>query len=135
MVDYMKASLKELLTEITADGVVDAAEVAGIRSRVFADGVIDRDEAEFLFAINDAVSGKANDPGWKVLFVEAITNHVLNDERSPGVVDDEESVWLVQKIEGDKQIDEVEKALLAAIKKNAKATSPKLEAIMKAAGV
>jgi len=134
MNDYMKASLNDLLAEITADGVVDAAEVAGIRTRVFADGVIDREEADFLFAINDAVSGKQNDPGWKDLFVEAITSHVLDDEKSPGVVDDAEAAWLIQKIEGDSQVDDVERALLASIKEKAKSMSGSLEAKIKAAG-
>ena len=65
MTDYMQAPLKELVKDIVADGVVDAAEVKGMRARLYADGVIDREEADFLFAVNDAVSGHKNNPGWK----------------------------------------------------------------------
>jgi uncharacterized membrane protein YebE (DUF533 family) len=132
MTDYMNKSLKELVADITADGVVDADEVAGIRQRIYADGKIERDEAEFLFAINDAVSGQANHPSWQKLFVEALTSHLLEDEESPGEVDEKEATWLIQQVEGDRQIDETEKALLASIKANAKSLPENLKAKLKA---
>jgi hypothetical protein len=123
MTDFNKP-LQELLLDIAADGIVDAKEVAGLRQRLYADGQIDRDEAEFLFALNDAVSGKKNDLGWQALFVEAITKFVLEDEKSPGVVDQAEADWLIRKIESDRQIDATERALLAAIKAKAKSPLP-----------
>lgn len=132
MVDYMKKPLSELVADITADGVVDADEVAGIRQRIYADGKIERDEAEFLFAVNDAVSGHANHPSWQELFVEAITSHLLEDEESPGKVDEQEAAWLIKQIEGDRQVDETEKALLASIKAKAKSLPESLKAKLKA---
>lgn len=119
MSDYMTKPLDELAADIIADGVVDAQEVAQIRERLYADGVIDREEADFLFKVNDAVSGADNDPGWQTLFAEAITGHVLDDEESPGVVDEDEAQWLISRIEGDETVDGVEKALLQTIKDKA----------------
>lgn len=127
MTDYMNTPLKKLVKDIVADGVVDAAEVAGMRKRLYADGVIDRDEADFLFAVNDAVSGHKNAPGWKKLFVEALTDYVLCDKVSPGVVDDQEAAYLIKKIKGDKQVDEVELALLVNITAKAKGTPSKFQ--------
>jgi len=127
MTDYMKTPLKELVKDIVADGVVDAAEVAGMRKRLYADGVIDREEADFLFAVNDAVSGKENAPGLQKLFVEALTDHVLGDRTSPGEVDEKEAAYLIAKIKGDKQVDEVELALLVNITAKAKSTAPKFQ--------
>ena len=127
MTDYMNAPLKKLVNEIVADGVVDAKEVAGMRKRLYADGVIDRDEADFLFAVNDAVSGHKNAPGWKNLFVKALTDFVLCDEVSPGVVDDKEAAYLIAKIKGDKQVDDVELALLVNITTKAKKTPAKFQ--------
>ena len=135
MTDYMKKPLSELVADITADGVVDAAEVAGMRERLYADGKIDREEAEFLFAVNDAVSGHANDPGWQKLFVAAITSHLLEDETSPGEIDEQEAAWLIAKIEGDRQVDETEKALLVSIKTKAKSIHESLKSKMTAWGV
>jgi len=122
MSDYMTMALNELAAEITADGVVDAEEVKKMKERLYADNVIDREEADFLFTINDAVSGANNDPSWKELFVEALTTHVLKDETSPDVLDDGEASYLVEKIQGDKKVDANELALLVNIAASAKST-------------
>ncbi len=130
MVDTMTATLAELADEILADGIIDADEVQRIRERIFADGQIDREEADFLFGLNDAVSGKANDPGWKALFVEAISKHVLEDEASPNVIDDQEAEYLMSKIQADGQVDEIELALLVNLMSMAQATSSALQAFV-----
>jgi hypothetical protein len=120
MKDHMTAPLSELKAQILEDGIVDAQEVAQMKERLYADGVIDREEADFLFAINDAVSGKDNDASWQTLFVEAITAHVLEDEESPGEIDEDEAAWLVQNIQADGQVDAIEKALIENILAKAK---------------
>ena len=113
-------ALSELKTSILADGVIDEAEVKQLREVLFADGEIDQEEAEFLFELNDAVSGKENHSSWETLFVEAITSFLLEDEASPGEIDDEEAQWLLAKIQGDGQLDKTEKALLDNLKAKAK---------------
>ncbi len=112
-------TLEELKKELLADGIIDAAEVKEIEAILLADGKIDTKEAEFLFDINNEVSGKANDDSWKELFVKCVTSYVLDDPNSPNEVDAEEAEWLYNKIKGDGQIDEVEKALLLNIKAKA----------------
>ena len=119
-----ETTLEDLKKAVLEDGVIDADEVTKIRETIFADGVIDREEADFLFDLNDAVTGKANDAGWPVLFAEAITSHVLEDDTSPGVVDEDEAAWLKSKIEGDGKIDPTEKAALQAIKDKAQDPIP-----------
>ncbi|MDR0573061.1 MAG: TerB family tellurite resistance protein [Tannerella sp.] len=106
----------ELKKSILADGVIDEAEVKQLREVLYADGKIDRDEADFLFELNDAVSGKANHSSWETLFVEAISAYLLED----GIVDDEEAKWLLSKIQGDGRLDKIEKALLVNLKSKAK---------------
>jgi len=105
-------SLKEFASEILEDGVIDAEEVAKIKERIYADGVIDAEEADFLFELNDAVSGKENDSSWTELFVEAISDYVLKDEKTPGVIDEDESNYLISKIKSDGVVDATELALL-----------------------
>ena len=109
-------NLNELKHAILEDGVVDADEVKKIREVLLADGVIDRDEADFLFEINDAVSGKDNDATWTEFFVEAIASHLLEDEESPGEIDEDELQWLSSKLLADGQIDATEKALLLKLR-------------------
>lgn len=113
-------TLNELKKSILADGVIDETEVQELRKVLFADGKIDTEEAEFLFELNDAVSGKNNHPSWETLFVEAITSLLLDDETSPGEIDDEEAKWLLSKIQGDGQLDKIEQALLDNLKAKAK---------------
>lgn len=112
--------LNELKKSILADGVIDKEEAAQLRDALYADGSIDKEEAEFLFELNDAVSGKNNDASWEVLFVEAISDYLLNDETSPGEIDEEEAAWLLEKVQGDGNLDKTERALLNNLKKKCK---------------
>jgi hypothetical protein len=123
-------SLEQLKNELLADGIIDAAEVNELKELLYADGVIDTEEAEFLFEINDAVSGKENDPSWETLFIDAITSYLLEDENSPGEIDDEEATWLYEKIKGDGQIDGTEKNLLLNLKSKAKSFPSNLESLL-----
>lgn len=124
-------NLNELKRSILADGIIDEQEVKQIREVLYADGVIDKEEAEFLFELNDAVSGKANHKSWEFLFVEAITSFVLDDEKSPGVVDDDEAKWLIEKIQGDGKIDGVELSLLKSIVAKAKKVPQSISNLLK----
>ena len=110
------ANLTELKKELLADGVIDAAEVKTIKEVIYEDGKIDKEEAEFLFDINDAVSGKENAQEWNDLFINAITSFMLEDETSPNEIDDEEAKYLYEKIKGDGRVDELERALLENLK-------------------
>jgi len=113
-------SLEQLKKELLADGVIDAAEVRELESVLFADGKIDTAEAEFLFDLNNAVSGKANDVSWETLFIKAISSYLLEDENSGGEIDTAEAEWLYNKVKGDGQIDSVEKNLLLNLKSKSK---------------
>ena len=113
-------TLDELGKELLADGIIDASELKELEKVLYADGVIDKEEADFLFELNNAVSGKENAPEWKAFFVKAITSFVLEDETSPGEIDDDEAKYLYDQIKGDGQIDDIEKALLENIKAKSK---------------
>lgn len=119
MNDHMTKPLDEFAADILDDGIIDAKEVEQIKERLYADGVIDNEEADFLFKLNDGVSGAENDPTWKDLFVEALTDFVTKDETSPGVVDADEATYLIEKIKGDGKVDDIELALLVNITANA----------------
>lgn len=115
MTDYMNQPLAELKEAVISDGVIDAEEAKHLRQRLYADGIIDREEADFLFAVNDAVSGADNAPSWYALFVDALTSHVLDDEKSPNVLDSDEAAYLIAKVDADGKVDAVELQLLVNI--------------------
>jgi uncharacterized membrane protein YebE (DUF533 family) len=123
----MSEKLEQLKTAVLADGIIDAEEVITIKKAIYEDGKIDREEADFMFALNDAVSGKENHYSWKDLFVKAITDHVLKDEKSYGSVDDVEADYLIGKIQGDGKIDLIEQALLLKIIEKATGSCEKFQ--------
>lgn len=62
--------------------VVDEAEVALLRRIVFAAGgegacTVGKDEAEMLWRLKDACLDGDNAPGWKILFTQALGNHLM----------------------------------------------------------
>lgn len=116
----------ELKKSLLADGKIDAAEVTSLRAQLFADGMIDREEADMVFELNDGTSGAQNDPSWQALFVDAISAYLLQDEKTPGVIDDDEAAWLLAHIEKDGEYDDNEKALVKNIKAKAKSVPAKL---------
>ena len=126
---------RNLVESVLEDGVVDGDEVTALRAEIFADGEVDRDEAEALFEINDGVSGADNDAGWTDLFVEGISSYVLDDDGSPGAVDGDEASWLLAQIDGDGQVDETELALLRNIRGRATSVAEPLNSRMVALGV
>ena len=130
--DFNAFTLASLKAAVLEDGIIDEAEVEMIRKVIYGTGgaggaAVDRVEADFLFELNDATSGKENHPSWKALFVEALTAHVLEDEISPGEIDEDEADYLITRIMADGVVDENEKALLQNIKSNATSIADKLE--------
>ena len=119
----MSHQYDELKKSLLADGVIDAAQVASLRTQLFADGVIDREEADLVFELNDGTSGAKNDPSWQTLFVDAISAYLLAD----GGVDDRGAAWLLAHIENGGEYDQNEKALIMKLKAKAKSLSPKLK--------
>lgn len=124
------ANLDQLKKYILADGIIDTEEVKTIKSVIYEDGKIDKDEADFLFELNDAVSGKNNASEWKDLFVDAITAFVLEDEVSPNEIDSDEADYLYNQIKGDGQVDDIERTLLENIKAKAKNFPEKLASLL-----
>lgn len=124
-------TLLQLKQEILQDGIIDQNEVKELESVLYADGLIDQEEADFLFDLNDAVSGKSNHPSWTSLFVNAITSFLLEDENSPGEIDDNEAAWLLDKLNSDGQIDSTEMELLKNLSAKAKSLPDNLKSILK----
>jgi hypothetical protein len=135
MTNFQTDPIADVVKSILADGVIDDAEVTELRKRLYADGKIDKEEAEALFEINDAVKGKDNSTDWAKLFAQAISDYLLKDETSPGIVDDDEADWLIQKLEGDGEIDANEKLLLITLKEQAQSLPQSLRDKLKAWGV
>lgn len=114
---------RALMEKILSDGKVEGKEVAELRQMLYADGKIDRREAEFLIELHKRVERVS--PAFEKFFYQAIKSHVLLD----GVIDAEEAGWLRRMILADGRVDEREKKLLRELKGEAKTVSPEFQAL------
>jgi hypothetical protein len=98
----MTAQFAELAMKAASDGAISDAEVLQLRSSGWADGAIRREEAEAIFALEQATGHPS--PVWSDFFVEALRNFVLNGTEPRGYASDEEAAWLIRMVEADGKI-------------------------------
>lgn len=95
----MTTHFTDLARRAAADGQVSADELRTLRQQGWGDGKIYRDEAEALFAINNALDTRDDD--WVDFFVEAVGEYVLNGTEPRLQCNDEEAAWVIDQIDRD----------------------------------
>jgi hypothetical protein len=80
-----------------------AQDVAWLKREVFADGKVTRESADELFTVVRAEMDNA--PEWKEFFVDMIAEHVVRQADTPGVVTDEQAVWLLARADECKSVE------------------------------
>jgi hypothetical protein len=115
------ADLQKLKATILADGMIEDHEVEVIRQELYADGKIDKDEAEFLIALRNEARGVC--PAFEELFFEAVKRNVLAD----GSIDAEEAGWLRRMLYADGKIDERERKFVWQLRHEASRVSPEFQ--------
>jgi hypothetical protein len=101
----MTTHFTELAKAAAVDGKVCAEEILALRRQGWGDGIIARDEAEALFALNNAINERGQE--WCDFFVEAIGEFVLNGTEPRLQCDEKEARWLIQQIDHDGVVDSV----------------------------
>ena len=109
--------LKELKRAIVSDGHLSIQDVKLLRESLFNDEGMTKEKANFLFNLKDTISKEHLISEFKELFVEAITIFLLEDEESPGEIDDSEAKWLRAKIQTKGYQDNVDISLLDNLRK------------------
>ena len=84
---------------------------------MFNDEGMTREKANFIFNLKDIISKEHLTNDFKELFVEAISTFLLEDEESPGEIDDSEAKWLRAKIQTKGYQDSVDILLLENLRK------------------
>ena len=104
MPDPMEENEMQLLmARITQLGEISEAEARRIVNEVYTDGVVNREEAEALFRVNDQLADR--DPLWVERFIEAVKDFLLTREAPEGWVSDEEADWLISIIGRDGHVE------------------------------
>ncbi|MDR1594421.1 MAG: YqhA family protein [Prevotellaceae bacterium] len=100
-----------------ANKVIGETEIKQLREALHADGMIDKAKANMLFELKDAFLDKNNHSTWEPFFIDSITDFLLNDEESPGEIDEKEAKWLRAKIQHDGKLGRIDKVLLTNLKR------------------
>jgi uncharacterized tellurite resistance protein B-like protein len=116
-------NLRQIEQHILANGKVDSHELETLRRELYADGKIDRAEADFLVELHKRVQHLT--PAFEHFFYQAIKDHILADGR----IDAEEAAWLRRMLFADGKIDDRERKLLHELKGEAKQVSHEFEAL------
>jgi hypothetical protein len=95
----------EIARQAAADALISADEILSLRRDGWGDGKIAPEEADAIFAINDALTERSSD--WCDFFVEAIGEFVVNSWQPRGYVSDEQASWLIGKVAADGKLDGV----------------------------
>lgn len=114
----MEATINEIRRQIFTDGKIDHQDIVLLKKAMTEEGKVTLKMANLLFDIKDNVAQSKLPAGFKEFFVKAITSHLLDDEETPGEIDEEEAKWLRGKIQKNGKLDDFDKALLANLKEN-----------------
>ena len=95
----MTTHFTELAQRAAIDGQVTSDEVLALRRQGWGDGIITREEAEALFALNNALDTRHDN--WCDFFVEAIGEYVLNGTEPRLQCNLEEARWLIAQVDHD----------------------------------
>lgn len=102
------------ISEIKARGSIKDADVLKLRRSYYDDGHISAEEAEIIFALNDACP--VQDPAWADCFVETITDYIVEQAKPEGYLTTENAAWLIQRISKDGRIEsKTEMELLVSV--------------------
>ncbi len=89
----------DIITHVTASKHVTAEDATAMRRAVYQDGKIDASELETLFVLDE--TAERRDPEWSALFVEAVTDFIVNQEEPQGYVSEANARWLIDRIAKD----------------------------------
>lgn len=95
----MTTQFIDIAQRAAADGQITADELLALRREGWGDGIITREEAEALFALNTALDVRSSE--WCDFFVEAIGEFVLNAAPPRLQCSAEEAEWLIAQIDRD----------------------------------
>jgi hypothetical protein len=83
----MSMHFRELASKVAADGLITPDEILSLRRTGWGDGKIAPEEAEAIFAINDAIDAPTNE--WSDFFVQALGEFIVNGVEPKGYVSEE----------------------------------------------
>lgn len=120
-------NIRDVVADVEASKRVTAGDVTELRRVIYHDGAAEAGEVERLFKIDEAATER--DPGWSELFVEAVTDYLVEQVEPHGYVNEANADWLIDRIGRDGTVKtETELELLVKILERAKSSPERLVA-------
>lgn len=95
-------TLSDVSARVCAKRIVHLDDVLAIRRIIYGnDGRVDEFEAEALYAIERARTGYLAE--WSKLFVEALTDHILNQVVPRGYMSEDNAKWVMAQVKRRKE--------------------------------
>jgi hypothetical protein len=116
-------TFSQIQHDILAIGKVEGKELKVLRRRVYADGKIDRQTADFLVELHKRVQHRT--PAFENFFYQAIKDYILGNGR----ITKEECDWLRRMLHSQGTIDDEGRKFLHELKGEAKEVSHEFEAL------
>lgn len=116
--------LRQIEQDIMRTGKIDGPELEVLRRQIYANGKIERAEADFLVELHKRVQHLT--PAFEQFFYKAVKDHIL----AHGRIDAEETAWLRRMLFADGKIDDEERKFLHELKGEAKQISPEFEGLL-----
>ncbi|SFV28633.1 hypothetical protein [Hyphomicrobium facile] len=91
------------INEMLKRQTIGLSDILLLRRVFYDDGIISADEAEILFALNNACN--AYHPEWPEFFIEAITDYIVYQEAPRGYITADNGHWLIDRVSRDGKID------------------------------
>lgn len=91
------------INEMLKRRTIDLTDILLLRRVFYEDGIISSDEADILFALNDAC--EACHAEWPEFFIEAITDYIAFQEAPRGYITAANGHWLIDRVSRDGKID------------------------------
>src|SRR5258705_4126525 len=91
------------IAEIKAPGSIKDADVLKVRRNYYDDGIITAEEADAIFAMNDACP--VQDPAWADCFIETTPDYLVEQAEPRGYLTAENAQWLIERIARDGRVE------------------------------
>jgi len=92
----IKVSLHGFVDRVMEKRVISGDDVKALQREIFADGIVRREEADVLIALDRAVT-KA-DPTWADFLVRVVVDFAVWGARPTGTIDQDGARWLTQSL-------------------------------------
>ena len=125
--DMLTRQMREIEGPIIANGRLEDHELRLLEHLLYADGKIDRKEANFMVELHKRVPNRS--PAFEKFFYKVLKNHVLGN----GFIGPVEVTWLRDVLLDDDRIDDEERKFLRELKGEASKFPKEFEKLYKEA--